>query len=357
MLFAARSVKSRILSLGLVVFGINAAYSYCIAAEFSNDDVAPTIDVFILTEDLIAIAVDPGYRMPNWETYPRFFVAERPAYEFERISEEEFSRVLSVERYERRFNTYPVYPEGQPELPSWYEVSPSLCSEYDYNSGASTTKTFGSGDLRVAVDISCQTRISRAISVEDEVWLGTYQSGEFGDYAAEGLLVLSTSGTVLDQIDVKGPIKEIVKDPWGPDIFALSRYGLTAIEPNYRIAAVRWPVHQFDQFSMRPDVVFSSDWNGTDPLAVIAYSLGEDHYEEFARLTKSSTYSPHSELLYQYYMSSRASNWAEPAYLPDELDPLLDSAESTPQWGQFSCFLRSDRAKTMCDEWLGSRGY
>ena len=348
-------MRSKFLTLSLVLLAIHAACSSCAAAEFSNDDVAPKIDTFILTEKYIAVAVDPGYSLPRWEHYPRYFAAERPTYAFKRVSEEEFSRIRSMERYERRFDTYPVFPEGQAELPSWQEISPHLCSQYDYESGASTTKVFGSGGSRVSMEISCQTRVSRAIPVEDEVWVGTYRSGEFGDYAAEGLLVLSRSGSVLERMDLRGPIKDVVQDPWGAAVWALSPYGLTVIELDHEISAIRWPVHQFDYTNERPDVVIPSDLTRTDPLAVIAYTLGESHYAEFSRLLEDSAYSPHQELLYQFYTSDRASQWAEPAYLPDELDPLLDSANSTPQWGRFSCFLRSGRAKTMCDEWLASR--
>lgn len=339
-------------AISLILLAIQAASPDCAAAEFSNDDVAPTIDTFVLTESLVAVAVEPGYRLPRRETYPRYFAARRPAYEFERISEEDFSRIRSLERYERRFGTFPVFPEDQAELPGWTEISPRMCSKYDYESDAKTTRDFGSGSSRISLEISCRTFVSRAISVDDEVWIGTYRSGEFGDYSAEGILVLSRTGDELRRIDVEGPIKDVVQDPWGTDIWALSPYGLTAIKPNHEIFAVRWPVHQFDHTKERPDVAIPSKPATTDPLAVIAYTLGETHYAAFSSLVANSTYVPHQELLYQYFMSARASEWAEPAYLPDELESLLDVADSTPQWGRFSCFLRGDRAKTMCDRWL-----
>ena len=177
-------MKPSILSISLALLALHVVCCSSFAAEFSEGDIAPQIETFILTEGLIAVAVSAGYQIPEWEKYPRFFAADRSGYNFKRISEEEFSRIRSMVRYERRFRTYPVTPDGQAEMPSWREVSPEKCSSYDYESGAKTTRVFGSEDLRVSVELSCRSFVSRALSVENEVWIATLRGGEFGYLAA-----------------------------------------------------------------------------------------------------------------------------------------------------------------------------
>jgi hypothetical protein len=338
-------------AFGALVFALHFASSSSFAAEFSMDDVAPNIEVFVLTEELLAVEVSPGYRIPKWEQYPRFFAAKRSNYDFERISEEQFAAIRSQPRYERRFGRSAGSPDGTIEPDSWSQVPGDLCSEYDYNSGADTQNTFGFGDQRISVEVSCQTAVSRAVTVDNKVWMGTYRSGEFGIYSAEGLLIFDLDGTKVDSISIRGPIEELVPDPWGDDIFTLSIYGVTVVGRDFQVLAERLPEHQFDAVSKRPDVVIPSDSSGTDPVAVIAYGLGVDLYAEFFRLLAEVAYSMDDELLYQFSMLPPGTHYADPALLPEELNPILKHAEPTSRWRHFACFLSSERAKELCKEW------
>lgn len=338
-------------AISVVLLLLSFAYSNSFAAEFSTDDVAPYVEVFVLTEDLVALQVSPGYRIPKWEQYPRFFAATRPDYRFERISEDAFSRITSIERYEKRFDRTTGKRGGQIELPSWRETTENLCSEYDYESDARTMKTFDSADSHVSVEVSCRTYVSRAISVEDKVWMGTLRFGEFGDYSAEGLLVFALDGTRLNSIDIRGPIEDVLVDPWGTDVFTLSRYGVTVVSQNYEVFAERFPEHQFDHANARPDVVMPSDSSGLNALAVIAYDFGPALYERFYRLIGDETYPSGDELLYQYNMSPPGTRYAYPEVLPEKLDPILEYAEPTARWRHFACFLSSEQAEKLCTEW------
>ncbi len=341
-------------ALGAVLVAVNLWSSKSFAAEFSMDDVAPNIEVFVVTEEVLAVEVSPGYRIPEWEQYPRFFAANRSDYDFNRISVAEFERIRSQYRYERRFGRNPGSPDGTIVLDSWSQIPGDRCSEYDYNSGANTQKTFGLGDKRMSVEVSCQTAVSRAVTVENSVWMGTYRFGHNGIYFAEGLLVVALDGTKVNSIDIRGPIQELVPDPWGDDIFALSTYGITVVSRDHQVLAERLPEHQFDAASERPDVVMLSDSSGTDPVAVIAYDFGVEFYAEFFRLLAEASYSMDDELLYQFSMSSRGTRYAEPALLPEELNPILEHAEPNSRWRHFACFLSSERAKELCEEWHNS---
>ncbi len=341
-------------AFGAIILALCFGSSNSFAAEFSMDDVAPNIEVFVLTEELLAVEVSPGYQIPEWEQYPRFFAAKRSDYDFIRISEEEFERIRSQQRYERRFDGNPGSADGTIELDSWSQVPGDRCSEYDYNSGANTQKTFAIGDRRVSVTVSCQTAVSRAVTVDNRVWMGTYRFGHNGIYFAEGLLIFALDGTKVSSIDIRGPIQELVIDPWGDNVFAVSAYGMTVVGSDYQIVAERLPEHQFEVVSERPDVVIPSDSSGTDPVAVIAYDFGVDLYAEFFRLLAEASYSMDDELLYQFSMSSPGTRYAHPALLPEELNPILEFAEPNSRWRHFACFLSSERAKALCDEWHNS---
>ena len=318
-------------------------------AEFSEGDVEPQIETFVLTADFIAVAVSPGYQIPKWEKYTRFFAADRSDYEFSRVSGEQFSQLLTPDRYERRFGTYPVTPDGQPDAPSWRLAVTNRCSDYEYKSGASTTREFSFEDLSVPVELSCRSRVSRAISVRDELWIGTYRAGEFGWYSSEGLLIASLDGKVKARIAIRGPIEDLVKDPWSSDIWVLSSWGLTVVADDRAILAKRWPAHRFDERKERPDVFVPSSSLGTDPLAVIAYTLGEAHYQRFYQSIRNTTYVPDRELLYQYFTWQPGTRWSRPAQLPVQLNTLLKDAEPAWQWRRFACMLNDERAETLCD--------
>jgi hypothetical protein len=45
------------------------------------------------------------------------------------------------------------------------------------------------------------------------------------------------------------------------------------------------------------------------------------------------------------------THYANPALLPEELNPILKHAEPTSRWRHFACFLYSERAKELCKEW------
>jgi hypothetical protein len=319
------------------------------AAEFSEGDVQPQIETFVLTADLIAVAVSPGYEIPAWEKYTRFFVASRSDYEFTRVSGEQFSQLLALERYERRFGTYPVTPDGQPEPPSWRLASTNRCSDYDYESGANTAREFSQEDSSISVEMSCKSEVSRAISVEDELWIGTYREGEFGLYGSEGLLIASLDGKVKSRIAIRGPIEDLVRDPWSSDIWVLSEWRISVLAQDHTVLATRWPAHRFDERKERPDVFLPSSSLGTDPLAVIAYTLGEAHYQKFYQRIRNENYVPDRGLLYKYFTWEPGVRWADPVQLPVQLQSLLKDAEPTWQWRRFACMLNDERAETLCD--------
>lgn len=333
----------------LLLLMISMASTIGNGAEFSEDDVAPKIETFILTADIIAVAVNPGYDIPEWEKQTRFFAASRSDYKFCRVSGEQFSRLLTIDRYERRFGTYPETPDGQRETPSWRVASTNQCADYEYESGANKTREFTYEDSSVSVEMSCKSGVSRAISVRDELWIGTYRAGEFGLYSSEGLLIASLDGGIKSRIAIRGPVEDLVKDPWSSNIWVISSWRLTVIAEDHTILAKRWPVHRFDERKERPDVFVTSSSLGMDQLAVIAYRLGEAHYQRFYQSIKNTTYVWDRELLYQYFSWEPGTRWSRPAHLPVQLSTLLDDAEPTWEWRRFACMLNDERAETLCD--------
>ena len=118
------------------------------------------------------------------------------------------------------------------------------------------------------------------------------------------------------------------------------------------------PIHDFDELCERPDMFVraSADRLLSDPLAVIAYGLGEDHYRKFFRAIKDRPDLRGRDLMYNYAMNG--PDWLYQPQLPKQLNVLIEDAEPTGGWRRFVCLLPDERAKQLCelelDQWAST---
>ncbi|MEM8683308.1 MAG: hypothetical protein AAGF72_07755 [Pseudomonadota bacterium] len=335
-------MAQRLFSYRILTCSIAFLYSAVVCgAEFLETDVEPTVVSVLLTEYAVAVEIEHNYFPRASEDSRKFFVAQRPDYEFNSISGEQYLELRQFDHYVR--HTDPYRGEGY-KAPIWW-VSGPLCAE-DSDPREGRTPVFGFGESTVGVKLDCDSYVSDVSFLNGEVWITTYLSTDYFDASSEGLIVASMlDGQVKSRIDLgEAAARAIVRDPWSSDIWVLTDRRISVMAEDRTIKAWREPVHGFDDTSGRPDVMLPSETLATNPLAVIAYGLGEGHYRKFYQAIAGASFVPEEGLLGRYFDES----WNHVPQLPPELVPLLNDAEPTNSWRKLACMLQGERARKLC---------
>lgn len=313
-----------------------------VAAEFSGADVIPEVTSLVLTQTSVALTVDPTprKRFSEERAETRYFVANRADLKFQQITEQAFSDILKNDHYHDRLADYQFH--------GFNVVSSEPCVEYGFEDSV-VQKTFEFGSSTISVDMLCRSFVGDALLFNDELWISTYEEGNHGVYGAEGIVVTSLRGDIKTRIDIGGSQPTgIVRDPWSTDVWVSTRSQLTVIADNHTVKNRFWPIHDFDKDLERPDVFVAASMEQvrTNPFAILAYVLGEKHYQRFFHAVEGDVAVGEKDVLYRFFM------WGDRYYhspqLPQELDVLLDFAEPTKVWRRFACMTPGERAEELC---------
>ena len=315
------------------------------AAEFQNSDVIPEVSSVVFAREFVAITVEPrGMRDANTD----FFLAPRDTNQFLQISADKFSELLGNDHFHRQLGRHHesgVYMGPHNQLAR----RRIKATEEECTRGDVAEKFLESKQLRVTLKLNCSSSISDALIADSRLWIGTIEYGDHGEYGAEGLVVTTLDGGELKRIDTgEFPLIGLAQDPWTKDIWAVSRDRVSVISLDYSVRWRYWPVHKFDAVNQKPDsfVVESSQSVSTDALAILAYDLGEAHYQRFSHAIKDLPRVDDDALLQAWYMSG-----PDPRHrplLPAALGSLVANAEATYSWKKFVCLLGDDEARRLC---------
>ena len=325
----------------LVTPAICLASAVASSAEFLQRDIQPTVASIALTEQAVAVAIDGNFFEPDASESKRFFQAQRSDYRFARIDEQQY---LALMQSDHRFRETRPGRDGVDTRPAWLLAAP-LCPA-DADPAAGRTVELGDGQSSVEVDLKCGSWVSDAAFIDTTVWIATYQSTDYFDFSAEGLVLASRfDGRIRSRIDIGAAAARVVlPDPWSRDVWVLTDRRLAVLTRDAVIKTWREPVHGFDEVAGRPDVLLPGEPTATDPLAIVAYTLGPKHYRQFYDAVRSVPSAPDPELVSRLFDRS----WNHDPQLPQTFEDLLDHAEVTNAWRKFACLLEGARAKELC---------
>ena len=308
---------------------------------YENSYVIPEITSIVFARDYVALTVEPAWHkgtIAAAESHQRFFLADRSDYRFDQITEREFAEQLKTDHLHRYMTMGTRNLENEQGL----RVVEGACTN---DSVTPTELDFE--DLSVTVDLKCSSSVNDVLRLDDEIWITTYKLGSHGVFGGEGLLVISLDGDVKARKEIGEYVAAgLARDPWSTDVWALTLGRITVFSKAHTVKRLYWPIHDFDKDRERPDVFVIESMNGarTNPLAVIAYGLGEKNYQKFFRSVKELPNEYDESLLGNYFMGGRYHN----PMLPEELNVLLDEAEPVHIWRNFVCLLNDERAKDLC---------
>ena len=336
-------ISSKFLHQAATAAAIILCGSSASGAEFFEHEIEPRVASLVMTERLIAVAIEQGFiGDSNHNEYLRYFAADRADYQFRRLDRDEFLALLDYDHYIARFRRHNQSPGG---VPAWYVDSPFCVNESD--PAEKSKHVFAIGESTVEVGLNCDALASDIRVVNNELWIATFRYGEYRDGTSEGVVVASLlDGRVLDRIDVgRSPARTTVQDPWSPNVWVVTDRRLSFLAQDRTVKFWVEPTHGFDDLAQRPDVLLLDRSVRSDPMAIIAYALGKRHYRRFYDAVKNLSFAPPEDLL-SYYIEARPFHKPQ---LPEELAPLLGDADPTHSWRSFACMLGGEQAKVMCE--------
>ncbi len=309
------------------------------AAEFEDSDIIPAIASVVFSQHAIGLIVEPR---GTSNTTTGYFVATREDFKFQRVSEQEYSQLLAADHFHRQIGNY---HQSGVYVGYWDQLRKRGISV----SGPCGRKEITGPDFQTSISLRCTSSVTDILIVNDKIWVGTAEFGDHGEYGAEELIVASLAGDEIARIDTGGYLHYgLAGDPWAQDVWVLSQDRITIIDQDHTVKRKYWPIYKFDDVSERPDVfvIDSDNPMKTDPLAIIAYSLGESHFQNFYNAVKDLSAPLNQHILYSFRMNG--PDWSSNPILPEELTVLLEDAEPNGAWRRFVCLLDDERAKELC---------
>ena len=204
-------------------------------------------------------------------------------------------------------------------------------------------------NFELTVNLKCASRIFDVVRNDNELWMATSGTPANYRFEKEGIVVFSLSGEVRARIDIGNyPIIGLALDPWTQDVWAVSRDRITLVKKDHEVKRRYWPIHDFDEKRRRPDtfVTASPDRLLSDPLAIVAYGLGEAHYQKFFQAIEDRPDLRGQGVMYKFAMNG--PDWIHSPMLPKQLNVLIEDAEPTGSWRRFVCMLDDQSAKELC---------
>jgi len=137
--------------------------------------------------------------------------------------------------------------------------------------------------------------ISALEIVGDRLWLGTRSDAEYGEYAGEGVYVVTLDeGQLVGKLDrsagISGNLVRAIRlDPSDGSIWVARERGISQVTPDLKLIDSWYFYEAFDPESGQPVVRLSEAPKESDTLAVFARTLEIEHMAEFhAAVTTSA---------------------------------------------------------------------
>ena len=316
------------------------------AAEFDEDDVLPGVTSLVFTQKAIAITL----QSPTWLGHEdKYFVADRRNYRFRQVSKQLLLGYLRTNYYHRQFPGYQYLNNVEPR----YQLDQrDILIEKSENNCAPDTRVqqhIVHDDFQLRLNLKCASRILDVVRNDQELWVATFGAPYNYQFEKEGIVIALLTGEIRAQVDTGDyPMLGLALDPWTHDVWVVSQDRITLVTEEHEVKDKYWPVHDFDETRERPDtfVRASADRLRSDPLAIIAYGLGETHYKRFFQIIKNLPDLDDQNVMYNYAMNG--PDWTHMPQLPKQLNSLIEDAEPTGSWRRFVCLLDDERAKELC---------
>ena len=318
-----------------------------VAAEFDEDNVLPGVTSLVFTQKAIAMTL----QSPTWLGHEdKYFIADRHNYRFRQVSKQLLSGYMRANYYHRQFQGYSYLNNVEPR----YQLDQrDILIERTKNKCAPDTRGqqhITHDEFQLSLNLKCASRILDAVRNKNELWVATFGAPYNYQFEKEGVVIASLTGEIQAQVDTGDyPILGLALDPWTQDVWVVSQERITLITEEYEVKDKYWPIHDFDETRKRPDtfVRASADRLLSDPLAIVAYGLGEAHYQKFYNTTNNLPDLRGQDVMYNYAMNG--PDWSHMPQLPKQLNALIEDAEPTGSWRRFVCLLDDERAKELCN--------
>ena len=329
------------------------------AAEFSDEDILPTVTSLDFLPDRIGIRIgeNPSIRGIGG------FVYVRKSASFLAVDGVEYAELVGESVRQPIGRPPNVTADGAPYVPA-------LCNEYQ--GGIQSELTIAGKPL--AVDLGDCVSVSEVEVVGDTAWIGTYEQGGHGDYGAAGLLAVSMpSGRIVERVDTGNlAVRGVRLDPVARSVWAITDDRMTVVQLDTRDVSRYYFYHDFDPQTGRPVVRVSDVEVASHPLAVFAQYLPPTQQQAFyIALQSIPELVARRFLLYEFFM---CCDFHPKRNVPGELEFLLpylviayehnrdryrDSLHASMPWRQVACWLgESKDARRLCaiEDWADLAG-
>jgi len=320
----------------------------CIAAdantaEYDDSWIVPTIESIVFTPSQIGVELRPTEHegmLPRAEDHQRFYLADRIDSVFQQVDEAAFRALFELDHFYRRIYDY---DERSPHF-SLTEAS-GASVQRSCSSGSVLKINVVTSSLEVPISLPCKSRIADAAIINETMWTAPYTWATHGALGANGNVDIYSLGGQLEKSIRIGNIiiRAIAYDPWSADKWIISYEGIAVVSQDNHVARQYWPMHRFGEKG--PDVFIDADDQRTlsDPLAVLAYSVGERNYSKFLSLVGSAPGAMDDFDLYLFYMYGNGVPLSEKASV------LLEHVQPNDLWQEFACLLPYDDANALCE--------
>lgn len=334
------------------VVGVGVALGMCLAAnanEYDDSWIVPRVTAIVFSPHQVGLKIRPTDRelmLPVDQDYDRFFVVDRSDGDFRLVSEAAFENLLSGSHlFKWVFSYEEAIVDGTRNGVSAHS------SDTDCDEGSLVRTEIAFGSLAFEVRLECKAIVTDATVIDDELWVVAYRWRTHGAVNDAGVVdVFSLDGTRKKSIEIgSDAVLAVAEDPWSTNTWIVGYGGLSVITSGNCIAKRYWPVHRIDERGPNVFVDAVEQRPESDPLALLAYSVGEDNFQRFLELFSERSTAMRGFDLYSYYMQGSRTAMA------DKASSWLNYVEPSETWRQFACLLPYENARELCglapDDW------
>ena len=307
------SLQRTFLVSALLVLGIPSS---AVALQFDDTDIFPFFKDIIFSQTAIGFPASRHYKQALKLDH---FVLNRDTGAFLETDSQTFGQ---------------AFPDWQKQIERTaqkhgFTTKDAYCAE---GRSGHHEKLIRNGKV-IPVPIGLCSSISVLRVIGDQVWLGTLTKSEGARYAAEGVVVLSLEdGSRLKTVNLPGAVSTLRADPYSGNIWVATQRGIFEIDRQVNLVSEYHFYHEFDRETGEPRLLLASSKKATNPLVVVAHTLGldKDEQKSFYQAVKTIPESVvYGFSLYGYFMG----HTGQPFY-PKEMNVLvpfiIKAARSAP---------------------------
>lgn len=300
----------------LTTFLVLGFSSSAVALEFNDTDVFPFFEGIVFSQTAVGFPASRHYRQLLKLDH---FVLNRDSRTFLETDSEAFGQAF----------------------PDWRKQIEPTAKEHGFTTQEAYCAEGGSGHhdklMRngkvIPVPIGLCSSISVLQVIGDQVWLGTLTAGEGSQIAAAGVVVLSLEdGSHRKTVTLPGAVGALRLDPYSGNVWVATQKGVFEIDREINLVSEHHFYHEFDPETGEPRLLLASTEKATNPLAVVARTLGleDGEHKSFYQAVKTIPEDVvYGFSLYGYFMG----HTGQPFY-PTEMNVLvpfmIKAARSAP---------------------------